>query len=1160
MRKIMLLFLLFIFFYYSNCFSQDDSWWETIKSYEEKLNKMIEDLEKEYQRAEYLEKTKRKREIEEKKVSGEYQKKAIEEVVKFLKDEVGNSQGADFIKKKFESGTIVFGDEDSYFMGKITIDKAHLLNVFDKDLKANFHNLVKFTATVLHECIHSGQWGAYFGMTSNANEEEAYFGTLSAIALWIEQMEKKLQANKKDKPCTGLDLANKLNDIISVLKYYDSTIYEKSNEKMEEKKKLKEEESLKLQMLYEKKAKAENYLKKLELYHKFTEDGLKKIDLKEKEKNALLANIQKIRKANNAYKKNLEEINLEIKKKEELIKLYETQLNEPMLDITKFKWTSQNGSSYNRDKLLKLAEEKQKKVSQEIEKLNEDCQEEKKKIPQVPDYAKNISPPSTTNSKIKLYGCLCKCGLTTGVWGGYYPDPIPNSSPACEKSGFCAGGNWGCFRFYPPTEGSCFESCIKTYSMDLKEIKNEINKIMEDDYNKLIKKAREIMEEYLKSSPEIIFKSNLIKTQLFALKTQNYLSDAKLMYDISQTKKTNPYLALVKEKNKRGDPDIALNSIKEAETIFPAKKNSGETQNIRAEFAIILAKATLNIITDLEFEEGIYMLKKALEIYGEKINNQLTVEIKELLKSVEKWKASWNIIKNEVPKCLEMIKEKNVCICDENYQTKISPAFNSLMIYVYPSSDKWKISNASGRPRAISERDKLEIEIKETLKNAKVECENNKILNTKEMKILKEYYTYKKLQSSQYIDKKELEKNSKNVICGVNALAYAEKILSSNNLCDCQKNELKDIIEIAKKDGKPMSIEFIATPNEIKFGERAEIKLNIRDGRPPFEYEMLGSYKIDKTKSQARGFNVKWLPEKVGKNTFVVSVKDSCGEFIKKEISIYVKSKEEEKEKATPELVKKEKVVSEEKKEKTITKIEVKEEKKTTKIITEEKKEQEKIEKISDSTLKEKEAQKQKEVDLSGNWIANCGDKPINARINQSGSLIELILEDSFYSGNINNSLINLKSKDNSEKITGNVVNSNKINIKVVDKDYPDYPGTCTLERVGKIKDKSEDIKSLKANEVMAVLENKSQNNVHIFIEGQDNFGPHNRLIPNEKRNLKFNPPAEGGFVRFIAGRNGQKIAECKWEYDPSSKPRFPYVIFDETNPFNKLTCKTGLK
>ncbi len=272
----------------------------------------------------------------------------------------------------------------------------------------------------------------------------------------------------------------------------------------------------------------------------------------------------------------------------------------------------------------------------------------------------------------------------------------------------------------------------------------------------------------------------------------------------------------------------------------------------------------MNIITELEFDECIYMLNKAIEIYDIGAKNNTVEDLKNLLKSVEKWKSDWQTIEREVPNCLKKIKERNVCECEELYKKIISSAFNSFVIYAYSSGSKWRFSDACGRIRAIPKRDKLEREIKESLEKAKAECGRNKILYTEEMKQLREYYNYKKLERSKYIDKNDLQKSSRGVICGINALKLAENILSSEDLCDCQRNELKEIIEFAKYDGKPLSIDFTASPSELKVGERTIIRLQVKDGRAPFEIEMKGSYKIGKEKGEGRGFVLNWMPEKEG--------------------------------------------------------------------------------------------------------------------------------------------------------------------------------------------------------------------------------------------------------------------------------------------------------
>ncbi|HWR58210.1 MAG TPA: hypothetical protein VN328_04905, partial [Thermodesulfovibrionales bacterium] len=92
---------------------------------------------------------------------------------------------------------------------------------------------------------------------------------------------------------------------------------------------------------------------------------------------------------------------------------------------------------------------------------------------------------------------------------------------------------------------------------------------------------------------------------------------------------------------------------------------------------------------------------------------------------------------------------------------------------------------------------------------------------------------------------------------------------------------------------------------------------------------------------------------------------------------------------------------------------------------------------------------------------------------------------------------------------------------------------------------------------VVAEFKNSAGDNVHIFAEGQDTFGPHNRLTPGQPKKVSIKAPAGGGYIKFIAGRNGQKLAECKWEYDPGSATRVPVVTFSEPN---RLNCVTGLR
>jgi hypothetical protein len=78
---------------------------------------------------------------------------------------------------------------------------------------------------------------------------------------------------------------------------------------------------------------------------------------------------------------------------------------------------------------------------------------------------------------------------------------------------------------------------------------------------------------------------------------------------------------------------------------------------------------------------------------------------------------------------------------------------------------------------------------------------------------------------------------------------------------------------------------------------------------------------------------------------------------------------------------------------------------------------------------------------------------------------------------------------------------------------------------------------------VLAVLENHDRENIHIFAKGQDNFGPHNRLAPGEKRQITVNVPANGR-VTFVAGRNGQVLSVRNWDTDPADTSRYPHVVY----------------
>jgi len=502
-------------------------------------------------------------------------------------------------------------------------------------------------------------------------------------------------------------------------------------------------------------------------------------------------------------------------------------------------------------------------------------------------------PSAAPKTKEDLYWCLCKCSITIGVWGGYYPDPIPNSSPSCEKAGMCAKGNWGCLRYYPETKGDCFEQCIKNAGADKQNTIAEINKIKLDAFNDFIKEARGIIEEYIKFIPGVYRKKTLKREAdensdyiMIAENLSDKVSDGQVLYAAAAADVPMTYIEMIKEKNRRGDPDKALGLVKAAESILPDRK--GELQNVLAEFAIIMSKASLNIVTDLEFDEGLYLLRKAAEFYKVGEASPLGENIKRLIKGFEKWKKDWQVLQQEIPNCLSLINKKQVCGCDKLYQAQIYPAAASLMIYEFASSEKWTIGTATGSPRAIPEKDKIFDEIKNKLASAKSQCEMNPILKTKEMKDLIDYETRKSLEQSPYINQDDLKKYSAPVICDTRAVKYAEKMLSTPDLCDCQQNKIKGILDRAKKYAEPIEADFKADAKEITFGQHVRLDFRIKGGKAPFMYEMSGDYPYN-NKSEARGFTIQFQPKSSGANTFYATVVDSCGDSESKKVSVYVK-------------------------------------------------------------------------------------------------------------------------------------------------------------------------------------------------------------------------------------------------------------------------------
>ena len=848
-----------------------------------------------------------------------------------------------------------------------------------------------------------------------------------------------------------------------------------------------------------------------------------------------------------------------------------------------------------------------------------------------PPIPNNNADSLIQTDKNALNACLCRCTIspTSGVGATYDPKAWKNASPSCDdaRNGPCVGFGLGCWRRHMESEGKCFDQCIAAAKAKPQEVKAEIYQTKFKAYNDFLGEARSIMEEYL------AYKAGLYQKKSdrgghginrdFILLAGNFPDDASLGRILFAAASTGsaptptPYAEMVREKNRRGDPDRALGLVRAAEAVMPDRMASGETTNILAEFAIIMSKASLNIVTELEFDEGLYLLHKAAEFYTVGKSNPLGENIRRLTGNFEKWKKDWQILKSEIPGCLALIKDKSVCQCDRLYNEKITPAANSLTIYEFASSEKWSISTANGTPRAIAEKDKIYNELKDKLSRAKNECANNPAMNTKEMKDLTDYEARKFLEKSPYINQEDLKKNSAPVICDTRAVKNAEKLLSAPGLCDCQQEKIKGILDTAKKDERPLAIEFGADKKELAVGERVMINLSIKGGLPPFSADMIGDYSYN-MRSEARGFNINYQAEKAGTNNFYVTVVDSCGDSGSKKASIYVKPAQSSKplppttkettktSSATqiPNSIKKQPPVYDPTRDPNISSsgsknVDIAQVDKLGNEFqgaqTGVKQNDPKVDNNqapvaqSDAYTGSNKKPEDNSADIppyppfqpddnktSGNtWTdgvktkdsgyKDSGSNSSSSNTNSSNSSPSAKCDPSQKQAAYNEgNKCGQKAKQNKNKITSDC---QPIPQTYMNKDNKRGWGSCLYSgfdegyRAGLGTTTTNSNSSSSTPVVLAELKNNSSENVHIFAEGQDNFGPQNKLTPGEKpKKVSVKVPKDGGFVKFIAGRNGQKLADCKWEYTPASSSRVPVVTFDDKNPYNKLGCTTGLR
>lgn len=97
---------------------------------------------------------------------------------------------------------------------------------------------------------------------------------------------------------------------------------------------------------------------------------------------------------------------------------------------------------------------------------------------------------------------------------------------------------------------------------------------------------------------------------------------------------------------------------------------------------------------------------------------------------------------------------------------------------------------------------------------------------------------------------------------------------------------------------------------------------------------------------------------------------------------------------------------------------------------------------------------------------------------------------------------------------------------------------------------------------ITAVLENKTDQNVHISADSSKLFGQYGdttRLTPGQRREVLINiPPYK---ITFYAGRNGSIISSKSWDVDPDHLNRYPMVYFTKgMGGKEELVITTNLK
>lgn len=319
--------------------------------------------------------------------------KAMEEVIKFfqsMKDQATASK----LQEWYAGGKIVIGTPDKgtayYYGGKITIRDSELDAVFRSDGTLNFGQVANLAGSFFHEFVHTGQgavgWSQsewynwFFG--GHHSENQAYFGTLSALANWMAQLSKDPALASADCGQKG-PAARKVADLAAIWQNYNGDIENMSLEKREPIAKEYDEISARIS-----RAKAE-----IGRLMSSSDPGIG---------DTATAGDRQAR---------IRTLEADIQQWQARQKILSEQLSDPWLDLNKQVWTTPDGKTLRR-------EDVKQQVTQLQQQMGAVIRECETKAP--PPQAAPPAPPAPPSAQAAndYLDCLCKyCG---GSMGGYY--------------------------------------------------------------------------------------------------------------------------------------------------------------------------------------------------------------------------------------------------------------------------------------------------------------------------------------------------------------------------------------------------------------------------------------------------------------------------------------------------------------------------------------------------------------------------------------------------------------------------------------------------------------------------------------------------------------------------------------------------------------------